>query len=534
MPESLVTKCDNVRGECQVLSRGQQPDLPKQNINEITILRSHVLRDDALFLFDWVNSPLQCPATTPHATAAAHHPAPPSALPHHIRAVAPKTVTVAAHRHVPRPVVVRLPAPPVVNVRLPAPPVVTVTDRVTRYRVDRRHRPSANKAVDFETLYHVQLAKNAKRKRTNSDAEPKASLQGMGRGIRKLAALFGEIVHIIADAQAYERNPLPDDHGINEYAKDLTEEERAFLAKKRDCERNYEAYVIIDRLIPGLTDRITKMSISEKMDYFVLIQKGANDARSDDFGRVTWCMGTWINNDLDKPDIKVFDHTPPITVVNEETGETDVARQRAPHLDTDRRTRGVEHDITGALLTSVSEDWKDPAVRAAFRSPPPNKIAQGYLKGRYLVKSYKAVFTAPSSAKDDSENTAPTNKTRKGATGKAIGKNVATRLGMNGRVTPRSIAYIAVLVWFSLTTVSSWNVQEYYKVSLQQLYDFIVDFFEGPAEGSAAKRRVDELLSWWNQQIFPNHSSSADTSKAAVASRAALWSQMADEEEEEV
>ncbi|KAJ7762374.1 hypothetical protein DFH07DRAFT_1059578 [Mycena maculata] len=411
---------------------------------------------------------------------------------------------------------------------------------------------SEDEASKWKHRYEVLLASNhAKDKRKRTHTEAKKSVQGTGRGIRKLAALFGEVVHIIAEAQAYERNPLPEDHGIDEYSRDTTPKEHAWLARKRNHERNYEAYRIIDRLIPGLTTKIAGMSISEKNDYFVLIQKGANDARSDDFKRVTWSMGTWINQDRDRPDLKVFDHTPSTIVVNEETGEREVVRHRAPLLNAeDRSTRGVEHDITGGLLTSIKSDWNDPKVRDAFRSSidlshnyffrvfydgfkagHPQNVEPGYLKSRYLVKSYKAVFTAPSSAnKEEEDENTPPPKRHKTSTGKAIGKNVATILGMNGQVTPRSIAYVAVLVWFSLTTASSWNVQEYYQVSLHQLYDFIVDFFESPAEGTQARERANALLSWWNKQIFPAHAASADTNKASVSSRAALWEERAEME----
>jgi hypothetical protein len=37
--------------------------------------------------------------------------------------------------------------------------------------------------------------------------------------------------------------------------------------------------------------------------------------------------------------------------------------------------------------------------------------------------------------------------------------------------------------------------------SVQQLYNFIVDFFEEPAEGSQAREQADALLSWWNQCV---------------------------------
>ena len=90
------------------------------------------------------------------------------------------------------------------------------------------------------------------------------------------------------------------------------------------------------------------------------LQKGANDARSDDFRRISALVGTWVNDDRDKPELDVFNHTPSITVIDKETGEPKTVKQSAPPLSKIRLTRGVEHDITGGLLTSTSTDWKDP------------------------------------------------------------------------------------------------------------------------------------------------------------------------------
>jgi hypothetical protein len=95
---------------------------------------------------------------------------------------------------------------------------------------------------------------------------------------------------------------------------------------------------------------------------------------------------------------------------------------------------------------------------------------------------------------------------------------VADILGLNGKVTPRSIAYVMVLVspstvyaappsltsrfqlYFSLTSASAWTTN-YYNISLPLLYDFIVDFFEGTKEGSKARQRADNLLTWWNRCV---------------------------------
>jgi hypothetical protein len=53
------------------------------------------------------------------------------------------------------------------------------------------------------------------------------------------------------------------------------------------------------------------------------------------------------------------------------------------------------------------------------------------------------------------------------------------------------------------------------------MYNFIVDFFKSPREGTQARKRVNKLLAWWNKyvtlhftncvgrlfirKIFPNH-----------------------------
>ncbi|KAJ7292047.1 hypothetical protein C8J57DRAFT_222648 [Mycena rebaudengoi] len=83
---------------------------------------------------------------------------------------------------------------------------------------------------------------------------------------------------------------------------------------------------------------------------------------------------------------------------------------------------------------------------------------------------------------------------------------------------------LAAPLAMSLSFATFWT-PDYYGVSLPQLYDFIVDFFEAPAPGTDARACADDLLKWWNQQIFPTHASSAASHRTAVASRAALRQQ---------
>ena len=64
---------------------------------------------------------------------------------------------------------------------------------------------------------------------------------------------------------------------------------------------------------------------------------------------------------------------------------------------------------------------------------------------------YKSIFTSPSSAKNlsdeenDTENVAPT-KSRKISSNNSVRRNVASKLHLNNKVMPRSVAYAAVQV----------------------------------------------------------------------------------------
>jgi hypothetical protein len=68
-----------------------------------------------------------------------------------------------------------------------------------------------------------------------------------------------------------------------------------------------------------------------------------------------------------------------------------------------------------------------------------------------LSQVYKSIFTSPSSAKNlldeenDTENLAPA-KSQKTSPNNSVRRNVASKLHLNDKVTPRSVAYAAVQV----------------------------------------------------------------------------------------
>lgn len=68
------------------------------------------------------------------------------------------------------------------------------------------------------------------------------------------------------------------------------------------------------------------------------------------------------------------------------------------------------------------------------------------------MQVYKAIFTSPSSAKDASEvndeNTPPAQLQKLQSGKKGVRRNVASKVHLDNKVTPRSIAYAAVQVSF--------------------------------------------------------------------------------------
>ncbi|KAJ7762207.1 hypothetical protein B0H16DRAFT_1884180 [Mycena metata] len=428
---------------------------------------------------------------------------------------------------------------------------------------------------DFKAAYFALKASNeieAVKKRKRGPGKT-VSTQAMGRGIRMLAVLFGEISTTVTDAEAYIAEGRFEEDDFDEFSPDLSDEQLEHLAERRECERNLVAYKQILRLVPGIQSKL-EGDPGDLIDFYAQLQKGANDSRSENVGTITKLVASWINADRDRPDIAIFDHTPAILT---QAGES--VRQYAHPLFEDRGNRG--DDICGGLLTCIEHDWTQedfstfrPWVFLKWQCPfgngiaavngtrgrawrfrnirdglrdsslainqsfycrvfyldfqgDPENVAKGFLQSRYMVKGYKAVFTCtgPASAKLEEFENIPPEKRLKTATGRrSTRKPPCDIFHMGGKVTPRSIAYIAVILHFSLTNAAIWT-SEYYKFSYPQMYNFIVDYFEAPRVGTPQRERADKVLDWWNRQIFPNHAVSASTSRTAVSSMAKLRAQ---------
>ncbi|TEB19261.1 hypothetical protein FA13DRAFT_1719015 [Coprinellus micaceus] len=239
-------------------------------------------------------------------------------------------------------------------------------------------------------------------------------------------------------------------------------------------------YQYLLKLSPGLEERLNTGS-DQDLHY---ITKGISSARSDDTKSLKAAVVDWItpNNQVLSPSI-----------------------QRNV-----KDNRGFHHPRTGELLCPVNFDWNDEKIRRdltggqlvpsgdlwprfiyRYFEYDPKDPWKGLLRSSLLVKAYKHVFTSPSSAH--------------GGASKATRSSNARIHGMTA-VTVPSLAYIATQVRFALSNSPAFCRSDHVTDS-EYFYNLIIDLLEDDSE----KAEVDDLLTWWNQQIFPaqvNHNRS--------------------------
>ncbi|KAJ2933502.1 hypothetical protein H1R20_g3594, partial [Candolleomyces eurysporus] len=286
--------------------------------------------------------------------------------------------------------------------------------------------------------------------------------------------------------------------------------------------RANEFTTIADRLIHKFLDKVDSLAESpEESDAWLkTLQRGAENARAEDTYKVSVvCVPQSVNS---------F------------TGD----RRPNPPLNESRENRGLKHDVCGFLLCPVELDWDDPEVRshvrdyeAGFELGPtaralysdytgnPKNIDAGYLKSKLLVKTYKFIFTSPSSAKSvavegsDDENLEPPSTRRRtsqsSSSRRSVRKDIATTLNMNNKVTPRSIAYAAVQLLLALSSANQWT-RSHEGLNFYDCYYYIIDYFEDN-DDAELERNARELLKWWNSQIFPQAKRSENGSGAGRA-----------------
>ncbi|KAG2120555.1 uncharacterized protein F5147DRAFT_563507 [Suillus discolor] len=180
---------------------------------------------------------------------------------------------------------------------------------------------------------------------------------------------------------------------------------------------------------------------------------------------------------------------------------------------------GFNHELTGSLLCPAGLDWNDSQTKENLRSGEmlvcgdqwpifvythqtydPDDPWCGLLRSHLLVSAYKHVFTSPSSVEKEPKATRSRN----------------ARLHSMNSVTIASLAYITTQVQLHHTFFRSSSVFSRTDTATdsETFYHSLLDLLEDPDES----REVDELLMWWNRQVFPTSA----TAKRPITANSAL------------
>ncbi|KAL0060723.1 hypothetical protein AAF712_012503 [Marasmius tenuissimus] len=311
----------------------------------------------------------------------------------------------------------------------------------------------------------------------------------LARGVLKVVSLHVPLKALVDESD--KRIEMDDDELEN-----LPIEQRREYYESFKCFRSLFGGAFLDRVLEH----------EDFLDKLKVWGARADEARGDDIKRLKAEVANWINT-LDHLDV---------------SGPNDPFSFIQTHT---RVGRGFTNPVTGRLLCPIEYDWEDLDVRQKVQSfdpefptheqylvralyegyrGDPNDYTKGFLKSVLHVRAYKQIFTSLSSAvryvpagEGDEGSGEPSAKRRR--TGKEpTKKNVASLLGMT-EVTPRSIAYAAVLLHFSLTDTPTWNVScDGFNYAI--FYDFIVDYFED--RRLTSEEDAQSLLGWWNRQVF--------------------------------
>ncbi|KIM75190.1 hypothetical protein PILCRDRAFT_681578 [Piloderma croceum F 1598] len=281
---------------------------------------------------------------------------------------------------------------------------------------------------------------------------------------------FGRTVHALCSVSVLINN------GILRMGELADQPDESFTQEER---REHRVFRVLLDMISGLEQRLVDGSEEDAVHVASLIQKGVSNARADDTKSLKGAVLDWI--------------TPRGQPLN-------------PPLSRNVKSdRGFHHERTGALLCPGGLDWSNSETKEKLRSGEmavsgdhwPIFLYQGYsydpedpwnglLRSNILVSAYKHIFTSPSSVEKEPKATRSGNARIHGMT----------------QVTPASIAYIATQVRFALSSSPVFSRTDTVTDS-ETFYTSILDFLEEADE----KKEVNDLLVWWNRQIFPTYSS---------------------------
>ncbi|KAH6903265.1 hypothetical protein BKA70DRAFT_1110926 [Coprinopsis sp. MPI-PUGE-AT-0042] len=233
--------------------------------------------------------------------------------------------------------------------------------------------------------------------------------------------------------------------------------------------RDFRVYKKLLAQIKGLEDQLLSGKDEDTDDIARAIESGIHSARADDTKGLKGAIVEWLHE--------------PGRVLN------------PPIPSNSKDVRGFHHRRTATLLFPAPlENWSKvlnktliieptdwPAFLYANEQEDPEDVWKGLFRGELLVRAYRYIFTSPSSAHSSVRATRAGN----------------AKLHGIKSVTRASLAYVAMQVRFALSSSNTFTANDP-EFDLATFYNSMLDLLEDHQE----QKEVEDLLRWWNHQIF--------------------------------
>ncbi|KAF7974702.1 hypothetical protein HWV62_11485 [Athelia sp. TMB] len=309
----------------------------------------------------------------------------------------------------------------------------------------------------------------------------------MGRGLRRIVDMFADPRDLVSENDRREE----------------------LLANGKEVESTpeqdttYRSYMELIKRVPLLKHLLEQGEEEAISQLYRNLRKGSDMARGDDTSKLKTATVGWVDT--------LFGVSSP------------------PLRPGTKHERGLDNDHTGRLICPAEYAWDDtdkiregdPDFQVTAHSWPnfmyadyqcdPEDVEKGFLKSHLMA--FKHIYTSPSSANasDDASDEQPT-KRAKNTIGTSTRSSVAKLINLD-KVTPRSIAYVAVQLRFALSNASSWRLVDI-DFDHIEFYGAVIEYFER-APGPRSQAKADKLLEWWNRQIFGRRTGASTESDRA-------------------
>ncbi|CDO75465.1 hypothetical protein BN946_scf184935.g1 [Trametes cinnabarina] len=295
--------------------------------------------------------------------------------------------------------------------------------------------------------------------------------------------------HLYSDSESESDTHTDSD---SEYSLEKQERAQRNAARARTRELIFQYNGILD-VLPDLRTDAKYFDEDELITLTDFVRTRMNAARCDDSGRIRDLVITYMIAKIPAPQRGCG---VPSLLAKHERGwqNKHTARLLCPQR----------------LLSDFDADWQSFVDRVLTNKRPikggdfasflydqdlanPNDDDAGLLRSPYFLMCFKALWTGPSSV--HLEN---------GRHHRTAGKPPIACKYKLYKVSPRMIAYTAVLVRCELSSLSEWSTTDIAGFDGTNLYDTIIQLFADPVDDWR-----NDTLRWWNQRVFGNMQASS-------------------------